>query len=234
MIVALIALLVALGGTAVAAGGLINGAKIKNGTIAGKKLKKNTLTGTQINESSLAQVPSAASAQNAAHALSADSAAHATSADSAANATNAAHATNADTLGGTGPSGYVAGGGKEFSAGMTLVNNSASKNIVDVPAVGTLTATCPGGLAAVSLTNGTGATVDDEYTIFQNGAISLVNGGAVANANPLVTLGSAVGAQSHVMFAWPDGAPTHFVDMTIGYYQGASQSCVIQVHGTAS
>ncbi len=43
-IIAMLALFVAVGGTATAASGLINGAKIKNNTVAGKKLKNKTIT----------------------------------------------------------------------------------------------------------------------------------------------------------------------------------------------
>jgi hypothetical protein len=80
MVVALIALFVALGGSSYAAL-TINGKNIKNKSIAGKKLKnrtitqkkvkKNTLGGTVINESKLGQVPSAADADNAANAANA-------------------------------------------------------------------------------------------------------------------------------------------------------------------
>lgn len=43
-IIAMLALFVAIGGTATAASGLINGKKIKNNTVAGKKLKNKTVT----------------------------------------------------------------------------------------------------------------------------------------------------------------------------------------------
>jgi hypothetical protein len=85
LVVSLIALFVALGGTGYAAvkingkdlknksvaGGklknkTVTGGKIKNKTITGAKVKDNSLTGTQINESTLAQVPSAASANTVA------------------------------------------------------------------------------------------------------------------------------------------------------------------------
>jgi hypothetical protein len=59
MVVALLALFVALGGTGYAAV-KINGKNIRNHTISGKKLKRNTLTGTQIRESRLGTVPRAA------------------------------------------------------------------------------------------------------------------------------------------------------------------------------
>ncbi|MGI8572728.1 MAG: hypothetical protein ACR2L9_08925 [Solirubrobacteraceae bacterium] len=72
MAVALIALVISMGGTAVAASHLIGGDKlIKKGTLSGNRLRSHTLTGAQINLSQLARVPSAA---NATHASSADTA----------------------------------------------------------------------------------------------------------------------------------------------------------------
>jgi hypothetical protein len=67
LVVAGLALVVALGGTAFAApirhlAGSIDGASIKNHTIGGAKLKDDTLTGKQINESRLGAVPQAANA----------------------------------------------------------------------------------------------------------------------------------------------------------------------------
>ena len=58
MVVAVIALIVALGGTAYAAQS-INGGSIKKQTIGGGKLKHKTLTGYQINTNKLGVVPSA-------------------------------------------------------------------------------------------------------------------------------------------------------------------------------
>jgi hypothetical protein len=58
MVIAMIALVVALGGTAIAAQN-INGGAIKKQTIGGGKLKQKTLTGFQINTSKLGTVPSA-------------------------------------------------------------------------------------------------------------------------------------------------------------------------------
>ncbi len=43
-LIAMLALFVAIGGTATAASGLINGKKIKNNTVTGKKLKNRTIT----------------------------------------------------------------------------------------------------------------------------------------------------------------------------------------------
>jgi hypothetical protein len=66
MVVAIIALITALAGTAYAAQ-TINGGAIKKQTIGGGKLKKKTLTGFQINTNKLGVVPSARSAQRATH-----------------------------------------------------------------------------------------------------------------------------------------------------------------------
>ena len=78
MMVALLALVVALGGTAFAAVAMVKGDKlIKKGSLSGNRLRKHTITGTQVNLSKLGKVPSASKA------------------DSATSATNAGHATNA-------------------------------------------------------------------------------------------------------------------------------------------
>jgi hypothetical protein len=66
MIVALIALFVALAGTAYAAQS-INGGSIQKQTIGGGKLKQKTLTGYQINTNKLGVVPAAKSAVRASH-----------------------------------------------------------------------------------------------------------------------------------------------------------------------
>lgn len=58
MVVALVALFVALGGSGYAAVQL-SGKNLKNRSVAGKKLKNNTLTGKQIRESRLGTVPRA-------------------------------------------------------------------------------------------------------------------------------------------------------------------------------
>ncbi|HSS04613.1 MAG TPA: hypothetical protein VLK89_05450 [Solirubrobacterales bacterium] len=58
MVVSVVALIVALGGTAIAAQN-INGGAIKKQTIGGGKLKQKTLTGFQINTNKLGVVPAA-------------------------------------------------------------------------------------------------------------------------------------------------------------------------------
>jgi hypothetical protein len=66
LIIALLALAVALAGTAYAAQ-RINGELILKRTIGGSKLKRNTLTGVQIKNSKLGQVPLAKVANRALH-----------------------------------------------------------------------------------------------------------------------------------------------------------------------
>lgn len=63
LVVSVIALIVALGGTAYAAQ-KINGGSIVKQSIGGGKLKKNTLTGFQINTSKIGTVPAAKRATN--------------------------------------------------------------------------------------------------------------------------------------------------------------------------
>jgi hypothetical protein len=97
MAVAIIALVIAASGTAIAAGHLANGDKlIATHSLSGNRLRNHTVGGSQINLKTLGKVPAAANADNATTAAHATNADHATLADSATNATNAARATNAD------------------------------------------------------------------------------------------------------------------------------------------
>ena len=91
MAVAMLALFVALAGSAYAAG-RISGSSIKTNSLPGNRIKTNSITGKQINISTLGTVP------NATHAATADNATKATTAATATNATNAATAANATML----------------------------------------------------------------------------------------------------------------------------------------
>ncbi len=89
MVVAVTALVFAASGTAIAAGGLVNGDKlIAKRSLSGNRLRNNTLTGTQINVKKLGKVPSAKLA---------DLAKLATLATRAKNATNATRAASSAT-----------------------------------------------------------------------------------------------------------------------------------------
>jgi hypothetical protein len=134
MVVALIALAVALGGTGYAAVSLpknsvgtkqlkrsaVTGAKVKASAITGAKVKNDSLTQSDVLESSLAKVPSAASADNA---------------TSSTNATNAA---NANTLGGIGSSGFAQVKTRVFEAASVLsiadyANDATLFQLTDLP-----------------------------------------------------------------------------------------------------
>lgn len=74
MVVALIALVISLGGTAMAAG-LVNGdSLIKKRSLSGNRLRNHTLTGTQIDLNRLGKVPNAAHADAATTAVAAQTA----------------------------------------------------------------------------------------------------------------------------------------------------------------
>lgn len=82
MVVAMLALCVALSGTAYAAA-KINGKNIKNRSIAASKIKKNTLGANEIKESSIAgKMPTVPSATTATNATNATNATHADAAGS--------------------------------------------------------------------------------------------------------------------------------------------------------
>lgn len=73
LVIAIIALFVALGGTVYAAG-KISGKSIKVKSLPGNRLKPNSVTGKQVKESSLGQVPLATTANTASRATLADNA----------------------------------------------------------------------------------------------------------------------------------------------------------------
>ena len=81
MAVALLALFVALGGSAVAVSGRINGKVLKRNSVPGNRIKRDTLTGRQIREAKLGMVPRSALATAATHADSADKLGSLTAAD---------------------------------------------------------------------------------------------------------------------------------------------------------
>jgi hypothetical protein len=99
MIVALVALAVALGGSAYAVS-RISGTAIKLRSIPADRIRRNALTGTEINEARLGRVNEARNATSSRFAL------RASAADSAANALNAGSARSADTLAGNPPTAF--------------------------------------------------------------------------------------------------------------------------------
>lgn len=121
LVISLLALFVALGGSAYAAqkigtkeikNNAITPAKIKKGAVTTPKIKDNAITGAKIAEASLGAVPSA---QHAATAASADTAKSAITADTAKSATTAQTAENALNF-----SHYFSSGLKKASQGETV------------------------------------------------------------------------------------------------------------------
>jgi hypothetical protein len=90
MIVAIVALIIAMGGTSYAAiilpANSVGTKQLKKNAVTGAKVKDGSLTGADIKASTLGKVPRAANADNAVHAANAD---NATSADDATHATTA-------------------------------------------------------------------------------------------------------------------------------------------------
>jgi hypothetical protein len=109
-VVSTLALVLALGGSAVAAKQtFFNGKNIKPRSIPANRIKKHSLTGTEIDVRKLGSIPRALSAGHATTADSALNSTHATNADNALNATQAATSTTANDarqLGGLAPSAF--------------------------------------------------------------------------------------------------------------------------------
>jgi hypothetical protein len=111
LVVSIIALVVAMGGTAYAGFSVpknsvgsnqlkknaVTTKKIKNAAVTDAKITANTITGDKLKLSTLGTVPSATTANNATHASTADNATHASTADNATHASTADNATHAST-----------------------------------------------------------------------------------------------------------------------------------------
>jgi hypothetical protein len=128
MIVAIVALVVAASGTAVAASSLIKGdSLIKKRSLSGNRLRNHTITGTQVNLNKLGKVPNAKNADSASHANTANRATIATTAGTAGNATTATVANN------------LAGLTRWRTTVATPGASSAAPNVVALAAVGPFT-----------------------------------------------------------------------------------------------
>lgn len=133
MVVALIALVVAMSGSAVAASRLIRGdSLIRKGSLSGNRLRRHTITGTQINLRKLGTVPKARSAGHAGsagYAVNATNATNAQNASHASTADNAAHASSADNasaLGGQPASSFLTTGDRVGTNGIVKVAGTPS------------------------------------------------------------------------------------------------------------
>jgi hypothetical protein len=173
MIVALIALIVALGGTGYAAVSLrknsVGTRQLKKNAVTTAKIKNGAVTGAKLNLKGVV-VPSAASASYAATAGTATNAGHASSADSATNATSATSATDATHLGGIAAARYItatstlasgdtetgvfAAAAPSLSVAVTAINftpklpSPVLSSHVEEHGVGSTSSNCPGALQA--------------------------------------------------------------------------------------
>lgn len=128
MVIALVALFAALGGTGYAAA-VINGRDIQKRSIPGNRVVDNGLTGKQVNESKLGKVPLAQQALTAQTAASATTAAQATNADharSADTATSATSAQDSQKLQGRDATAFLANNVRVVVSQVTVANNGSN------------------------------------------------------------------------------------------------------------
>jgi hypothetical protein len=189
MVVAIIALVVAASGTAVAASKMVNGDKlIIQGTLSGNRLRKQTLTGAQIKPHSLA------AGQIRAHSLtgtqinlkklgkvnSAKNADHATAATTAIAALNASNASNAAELSGQPASTFLTRANRIGTDGLVTSTASPSGVATTVLTTGPFTVT-------MSCTN-TGSGTSLNLFASSSEANSVIDGRTIGSANTQVEL----------------------------------------------
>lgn len=202
MVVAIIALVVAASGSALAAtkiAKIVNGDKlIAKGTLSGNRLRPHTLTGTQIRTHSL--TAREISLKKLGKVQSAKSADHATSATVAASAINADNASNAAELNGQPGSNFLTASSRIGTNG--IVRSGASSTGI----VTTLFSTGPFRVLMTCQGSASGTAV----TLFGSSteANSIIGGKAAGAANTQVNLGStnAAGSTKTIDFEAPSGA----------------------------
>ena len=178
-VVSTLALVLAVGTGGAWAATQISGSLIKKNTITGNKLKKATITHREINEAKLKEVPSAASATNAANAL------------------------NSALLGGTGPEGFVKGGGTQ-TTGLTTGPAGDNPNVIKTftTAQGEFRLACGNASADVRYFN----TTPGDAHVFR----TVVGGTTNAFYNLEASGGTGLG------FAATSGQGPHFVEIRAG------------------
>jgi hypothetical protein len=219
LVIAIIALIVALGGTGYAAVSLpknsvgskqlkknaVIGSKIKANAVTGSKVKNGSLTGADINLGTLGTVPNATNAANATHAGSAD------------NATNAGNSAKT-------------GGNTVRAFSLYGTSPVTDHQILDLDGL-QLNASCTGG--SVTLTAHT-TTSDNEISAFTHDGSSGTEAQAFSDsfnagdsfAVPMNTHSDEIG---QLRFTGADG---HFVDLTYNEEDStATDDCLL--HGFA-
>lgn len=198
MVVALLALVVAMSGTAVAASRLINGDRlIRKGSLSGNRLRKHTLTGRQIDLRKLGKVPFAAQSDLAGHAYTSVYSVRADSAkDSAA-------------LGGQPPSSYLTTGSRIGTAGVVKVNGSPGGATVTLFRSGpfTMSMTCTSSGANSSNTSLTLSGSSTEASSDVDGVLDPTPGASVVIGPSIRPTAAASSADDYVFaFEAPSGA----------------------------
>ena len=184
LVISLIALFMALGGTSYAADKVI--LTKHNEAKADTKLIKKLAPTLRVKHAKTAD-----SATNATHATTADSATnatHATTADSATNATNATTAGNATELGGKAASSYLTTASRIGTNGIVKEAASATGNTVTLLAVGPFTVTM------VCTNTGTGPSLTINASSSE--ANSILDDQLVATANTTTDVGPDIGAST--------------------------------------
>jgi hypothetical protein len=245
MVVATVALIAALGQTAVALpiaqlARLVGGdTLIKKGSLSGNRLRKHTLTGTQINLAKLGTVPAArfaTNSTNASHASSADSAANSTNAihaGSADNATNASNATRADTAGdantlqGNPASAFVHGNGQVISGRLDLANGTPETPVITIPGVGTMNTSCLSGAGELVFRNTSGNTEDVSSSVDYSPPTVI----AVPTGSTEGVLGISSGHTDNFQVATRTGSP-EIVTIAATYTTAASATCTAFAQAT--
>ena len=155
-----LAVMLALGGSAVAATSMIDGSTITPGSLPANRIKNHTVGAKQIKLPALGKVPKAAHADTA---ESASSAKTASSATTAASATNATHATSADSATLAANATAVGGAAPTALLGRTLV---VIKHSVTVAAgdFASADAMCPTGYEVVGGGVSTNSVIQEKVT----------------------------------------------------------------------
>ena len=207
------ALVVAIGGTAGAepiahVARAIAGKNIKKRSIPGNRIVADSLGGSEINESALGKVPSAASADNAAHAASAD---------------------NAATLGGLAAGAFMQGGGTHVATRAKLTPGTAKSKFLRLGDTGVLNYGCLSGFATLEYKNDTSATQDVTVVLVTpNSPHAVTDYGAFYG--PGGATGLSVGSQHWTIHAASDNGQAT-LDVAAGYVNGG---CVFDVEGIST
>jgi hypothetical protein len=205
LVISLVALFVALGGTGYAATQVIGG----HASAAAKKKKapSDTKTDKRLIKAmsgslAVAFANNATNAKNATNATNATNAGHASSADTATNATNATNAGNAASLGGQPASAYLTSGSRIGTVGIAKTSSTSAGNKVTLFTVGpfTVSMTCTKSGNNVSLT----------LSAASSEANSILNGTVVPTAGTSQDLGGTVDVAGSANFAEKDDVNIDF------------------------